>query len=186
MPTVVSLLVVLLLLQSGAKISNQHNSPSGVLMQYGQVDERFRVQGLELRECLLIRNDGHYYLETRLQRSPETQNTLTSYEGVIDKPSMERLRRILRDPQLSALPDFMPPTFPLGTATFESIVVSLPEDNKVRQIGYFTTRDTLTSQPAHHDSQISATLGPLVSWVEHFKNGRLQRVQNGTGSCHLS
>jgi hypothetical protein len=67
------------------------------------------------------------------------------------------------------------------------IIVKLPLSATERKVGYFRTSQSsaMPSQtsPGGYDSQSSAALEPLVSWVEHFESGRLDTVRNGTGSC---
>jgi hypothetical protein len=167
----------------------QENNPTGVFMQYGHLDDRFQEKGVILRECLLIRSDGRYYLEKRTQHLPETHNTLTSYEGTVDTRSMDELRRVLSEPRFVALPDFVPPEFPLAAAGLKMIIVTLPLGATGRKVGYLRTSQSSTTpsetSPGGYDSQSSAALEPLVSWVAHFESGRLDTVRNGTGSCTL-
>jgi hypothetical protein len=180
---IASLLIVAMLLHLHLK-AKQDNRPAAVLMEYGRVDDSFQTEGLALRECLLIRNDGHYYFESRRQRLPEPGNTLTSYAGSLDQRSMEELRRILNDPSVVASPEYVGPRFPLHLRGLEVVSVELPLGTTERTIGYFRTRQAMTSDEQQKASAASAVLEPLSSWFAQFKNGSLQRVPNFTESCH--
>jgi hypothetical protein len=97
---------------------------------------------------------------------------------------MEELRRILSDPSVSALPEYVAPRFPLHRRGLEVVSVELPLGATERTIGYFKTRQDMTSDEQQKASAASAALEPLESWFEQFKKGSLQRVRNFTESCH--
>jgi hypothetical protein len=182
----VSIVVVTTLLQFSFAGELERN-PAPTLLQYGRLDDRFQDKSESLRECLVIRNDGQYHFEKRVQHLSDTTNSVASYEGNVDSESMGELRRIIKEPHLLALSDFVEPQFPIAATALRIVTVTLPAGDAQRKVGYFQTSQvpgiSSTTVPDKNDSSASVALKPLVSWVAHFENGPLTAVQNGIGSC---
>jgi hypothetical protein len=181
-----SIVVVTTLLQfSFAGELERNHAPT--LLRYGRLDDRFQDKSESLRECLVIRDDGQYHLEKRVQHLFDTENSLETYEGNIDSESMGELRRIVKEPHLLALSDFVDPQFPIAATALRMVTVTLPAGDAQRKVGYFQTRQapgmSSTTVPDRNDPSASVALKPLVSWVAHFESGPLTAVQNGIGSC---
>jgi len=181
-----SFVIVATLLQFSFAGDVERN-PAPTLLQYGRLDDRFQDKSESLRECLVIRNDGQYHLEKRVQRLSEAANSVTTYEGHVDPESMDELRELMKEPHLLALSDFVDPQFPIAATALRIVTVTLRVGDAQRKVGYFQTSRASGISSAtvadRNNSSASVVLKPLVSWVTHFESGPLTAVQNGTGSC---
>jgi hypothetical protein len=180
-----SLIVVIFLFMQTS--SSRGTSPSSrtLLMQLGMVRDNVVADGLMESGSLVVHGDGGYRFEQRRQRMPSTTNDLKVYEGKLEEGQLNELVAILNNPQVEALPDYVPPHFPVSTSKVEMLTVEFNVNGARRHVGYFRWVGATTSGASPEDTPDNvkkdwrtsrSVLQLLASWFGRFENGSLKRV----------
>jgi hypothetical protein len=114
------------------------------------------------------------------------------YEGKLDVGQLNELVEILNKPEVQTLPDYVPPRFPISTATLEMLTAEFTVNGVPRHVGYFNSAGSITpgTSPENTPENIKndwsksrSVLRPLASWFRKVETGSLERVTSKESSC---
>src|ERR1700722_17534823 len=132
------------------------------------------VHGVTANACVLVRPDGDFHLEVRVQRLPSPMATLHIYEGSLDEFQMLRLHGLLDARDLRDLEDFQEPHLPLMTSFVKVATAEISRKDHIQKVGYLTWKERTEepigppdTEPASVKEQWQRSrllLEPLLEW----------------------
>jgi len=150
--------------------------------------------GVTVNDCILVQPNGRFHLERRRQQLPEGRAKLTIYESSLTKAQLQQLREIVEQQSIEELPEFSPPTPPLGVSDFRTLVAELNRETVVKHIGFFSWRgDSRPGAPpestpadmkkAWEDSE--KALQPLADWFHGLEGRKMPPSKASSNLCGI-
>ncbi len=143
-------------------------------------------------DCVLILPDGRFHLERRRVAKPSPTATLKIFESSLDSSELEQLRGIIKDEEVSGLPEYDRQRVYFQNAPwFTSVTVDIGEGEAARRFGYWAW-DTQNAGPdvpadarAHwRDSEVA--LRPLVEWFHRMEASKLSPSDAKSTQCSVN
>ncbi len=152
------------------------------LVRIAEAGSDLSSKGITSTDCILVLPDGHFHLERRTQRLPETKATTQVFESSLAAVQLQSLRSIIDSQTIKDLPTYAQPTFPMTVTWFGILDVKIARQSEIQRVGYFTwlggTRDTspnvMPEEIKNTWRTSAAALQPLVEWFHSIKNSKLE------------
>lgn len=150
--------------------------------------------GTDQSDCALVFPDGRAHIERRKQELPDQPSTVV-YRSKLDKSQLHRLEEILSDPDMQALPEYVPPSIPLSVKSFQYVKLEMIYQGKrPRRVGYFKWSGEAFGKgsPNSTPEKIKAewqysepVLQPLLKWFHGIEGILVDRSDLKPTQCKI-
>ncbi|RXH54837.1 hypothetical protein [Granulicella sibirica] len=152
------------------------------------------LYGVMLNSCMVVRTDGRFHLETRLQKLPNTFSTPHVYEATFDSFQMTRLQSLLGAQDLLNAPSFQLPRLPVTVPRFAVFQLERQKSDEMRTNGYVAWDERTGHETESPDAspptlkqqwqQSRAALNPMESWFHEVQSLKWPEIKaTDTGHC---
>lgn len=142
------------------------------------------VVGANNYSCLIVMPNGRLQFQLRSNEPFDESADVTTYESTLPSKELEKLRTIVDDAEVRALPPFGGPVdVSKDVDEWQVFDAEIMRGKRVQHVGYVTWKpepDNLSWNRAR------ITLRPLVDWSDSVQSGRStdwMRVTNSTSLC---
>ncbi len=170
--------------------NSQDKMTPSLLIFETQIDLSNR-QGENVTSCATIYPDGHYQLLRRVQRLDTFLVSESSYEDVLDSSQLDRLEKLINNPEVKTLPTFNQPTIPPASHFIHHFSLKISRSNSTQTVGFVIWRgpnETYSiegASPDIRDAQFTSEriLKPSVEWFHSLAGHKLEKGEAAKISC---
>ena len=119
--------------------------------------------------CLLVMPNGRMHLELRRQEFFDGKASLRTYESTLPPQGMARLRSILDEPTVRALPAPEQPAIPSSSQAVEGFGAEILRISDVQTVGYTVFHGEELINETTTGKVAKAALKPLAEWSHEVK-----------------
>jgi hypothetical protein len=169
------LFIVCILAKAGQATPQDDSGELLVTIFEGQSD--LLPKGTSIHDCMLVRSDGHFHLESRVQRLPKPAATLKVVDSLLDTAQLVQLKDILGDQTISKLPAYRQPAIPMSVTWSRGFNAQIVRGSKVQSVGYWSWKGgSPNTSPNSSPENVKAAwrdseraLKPLVEWFHNVE-----------------
>jgi hypothetical protein len=122
--------------------------------------------------CLLVMPNGRMHLELRRQEFFDGKVSLKTYESTLDSEAMERLRSILDEATVRALPPPDEPEVRMNAQAIEGFTAEIARLGGVQKVGYSIWHGEGLNNQTTVGKEANSALKPLVEWSHAAKSSK--------------
>ena len=178
---------------SGPEYSSDQNAVLASIYDY-ELD--LTPPGTNSFSCIQVHSDGRFHMESRMQRQTGSNVEYVTYDAVLNPTQIEQLNKIIVDPSLRALPDFVRPKTPATKYLYKELRADLVSNKKPRTVGYSiwkshgveTSGSSLETAPEDiRRTQLAseAALAPLAKWFQDLRKMKFQPSNSSHTACSI-
>jgi hypothetical protein len=144
--------------------------------------------------CIQVHSDGRFHMESRLQQRIGSEVQYFTYDAVVDHVRLVQLNKIVEDPTLRALPEFVRPSTPATKYLYREMSADIVTDDNTKKVGYVTWRShgvessgsSIETAPENiRRAQLvsEAALAPLAKWFQEIQEMRFEPSNSPRTAC---
>lgn len=162
-----------------------------------RIDEnqtRLRTEGTLDIACVVIRSDGSFRFEHRLQDVNSKSDKTDVFKGKLKRTNLKHLIDMLRRREVRQLPRFTKPSFPLSTSEFHFFNITTGRGGDSFQTGFFAWSGKVPdgASPASTPRDVKAewaraqkALAPIVNWFQTLPKLKMTPVKSQPTQCDV-
>lgn len=164
-----------------------------MLMEY---ESDLSPPGHNVSSCIKVSANGQFHLERRGQFTTGAGVEYFRYDGVLDSLQLQRLRDLLADAHIQALPEFRRPNTPATKYYYHEFLVVVPGDHETKALGYAiwkshgpaapgSSLETSPEEVRRVQENAAAALQPFVQWFRSVSMSGLRRSEKPPTGCDM-
>jgi len=167
------------------------SSDNSLLIRITEAQINATSQGGVSSDCIVVKTDGQFHLERRLQQLPDPNATVRTYDSSLTDMQLQWLRNILSEDRMQKLPAFVMPDSTGPEFLRRGVAVDFIQDGVARTAGYIGSAGAVPeNQPANASSSVKKSredaeiaLQPLMDWFHGVEETKLSPSQPKWSAC---